>query len=352
MRFSGTLSGPSPFTLAGEVCIEILFFDICGSGSFTIGEGDGPEPVETIPSLRQALEPELSKPENLLAVDGDDRLVTAKPQQTQNNKTVLSPIGKLQWAQKRAPLDTLIERFESAPLASAEAVVVASPSAAGESVQEWFSPGAFTNLSESEQLNRAAFERLQAGLVLGFDKKTAAPVAENIEYVNYVLPQVSSFALVLLAKFPSLVIESACGRHAAAGQFARSAAAIKVKDEGWTLHAAGGGQTAGLSQTDAHQRARYQGATALPDDDVIDLEASDGRNACFPGLGTLGYLRPGSGATRSGCPAGRQCISRAPRPRRRGRLSWSRAVPDHGPGRRDCTQRRRRGACLPCAAHR
>jgi hypothetical protein len=67
------------------------------------------------------------------------------------------------------------------------------------------------------------------------------------------------------------VIEGAYGRSAAPAQFERSEAAIRVKDETWTLHAPGGAQVAGLSQTDAHQRARYQAATALPDNDVIDL---------------------------------------------------------------------------------
>jgi hypothetical protein len=227
--------------------------------------------VATIASLRQALAPELSKPENLEAVDSDDRLVTAKPQQVQNDVTVLSPIGKLQWTQNRAPLNTLIERFETAPLASAQAVVVSSPAAPGERVKDWFSPGSFANLSESERLNRAAFERLEAGLVLGFEVNRAGPVAKNIEYQNYVLPKAKPMILLLAASFPSLVIEGAYGRSAAPAQFERSEAAIRVKDETWTLHAPGGAQVAGLSQTDAHQRARYQAATALPDNDVIDL---------------------------------------------------------------------------------
>jgi hypothetical protein len=271
VRFSGTISGPSPLKLAGSICIEILFFDFCWSDSFTIGYGGGPPVVAAISSLRQALVPELGKPENLEAVDSDDRLVTAKPQQIQNGLTVLSPIGRVQWTQKRAPLDTLIERFETAPLASPQAVVVSSPAATGERVKDWFSPGTFTDLSESERLNRAAFERLEAGLVLGFATDRTEPVAANIEYDSFILPQVSLLGYLLATGFPGLVIECAYGRSAAPSQFQRSEAAIRVKDETWTVHAAAGEPVAGLSQTDAHQRARYQAATALPDDDVIDL---------------------------------------------------------------------------------
>ena len=271
VRFSGTISGPSPLELAGSICVEILFFDICWSNSFTIGDGGAPPAIPTISSLRLELASELSKPENLEAVDSDDRLVTAKPQQAQNGVTVLSPIGKVQWTQKRAPLDTLIERFETAPLASPQAVVVDSPAATGEGVKYWFSPGTFTNLSKSERLNRAAFERLEAGLMLGFATDRTEPVAKNILYDSFILPQVPLLGYLLATGFPSLVIEGAYGRSAAPAQFARSVAVIRVKDETWTVHIAGGTPIAGLSQTDAHQRARYQAATALPDDDVIGL---------------------------------------------------------------------------------
>jgi hypothetical protein len=271
VRFSGTISGPIPLELAGSICIEILFFEICWSDSFKIGDGDAPPPTPTINSLRQALAPELSKPENLEAVDSDDRLVTAKPQQVQNGQTVLSTIGKIQWTEKRAPLNTLIERFENTPLASPQAVIVSSPVANGDKVKDWFSPGTFTNLSESERLNRASFERLEAGLVLSLGTDRTEPVAKNIVYDSFILPQLPLIGFLLTTGFPSLVIEGVYGRCASPAQFQRSEAAINIKDETWTVHTAGVAQTAGLSQTDAHQRARYQAATALPDNDVIDL---------------------------------------------------------------------------------
>ena len=46
---SGTLSGPGPVRFTGRACIELLFFDICGSASFELGS-DAPPTVSPVSS--------------------------------------------------------------------------------------------------------------------------------------------------------------------------------------------------------------------------------------------------------------------------------------------------------------
>jgi hypothetical protein len=42
LTFTGSLAGPGPVVLRGRVCIELLFFDICFSDTFTLGSADPP----------------------------------------------------------------------------------------------------------------------------------------------------------------------------------------------------------------------------------------------------------------------------------------------------------------------
>jgi hypothetical protein len=270
ITFNGSLTGPGPIVLSGKLCIEILFFDICFSATFTLGESAASS-LEAISSLVIALEPELEKSDNLEAVGSEDRQVALAPG-TDVAKPVVSPLGRLQWTQKRAPFNVLIERMEGVPLASVQAAIVTSPARQG-AVQDWFSPGTFQNLSESESVNLPPFQRLESGILLGFDFQTSGTVVHTVEFETYRLPEEFSF-LFVLALPPDLLLAAALGRRAP-GRVPEVAPIIGVSDETWTVrNVTGGVAHEGLSPADAHMRARGTGAMALPAIDAsetIDL---------------------------------------------------------------------------------
>ena len=292
VSFAGSLSGPGPLVLSGTFCIEILFFKICWSGSFALGQesGDGLQPIG---SLLQALTPELEKRANLEASGGEDREVAVAPSRVASSALV-APYGQLIWRQKRAPLNVLVERLEGVPLSRRQAVVVASAEA-HESVQEWFSPGTFINLSESEALNRAAFERLDAGLRLGFGSNWSSEVLTTLEIETIVLSEE-----VPLAPSPSdpiilpPVLQDAIESRRGLGRVFEAPPVIRVDDETWAVHSPTGFLLSqDLSQTDAHQRVRQRGGTATPArDEPIELGAYSGENTNIPRLGALRRLRP------------------------------------------------------------
>jgi hypothetical protein len=269
VKFDGTLTGPGPITLSGKFCIEILFMDICFSDTFVLGDPTG-DILAPVSSLVQALTPELDKAANLSMTGAEDREVAITPTPAASKPTLI-PQGQIVWTQKRAPLNVTVERLEGVPLSQSQAVVVESSSAASDSAQEWFSPGTYINLSQSEAVNQPAFQRLEAGLRLGSALKASAAVNHAVNFETFRLPEETLVALEPLVP-PPVLLDAAADRKAP-GRFLTAARAVGVTDEIWSVHGANGTLVAeGLSPADAHQRARGSGAMGLPSlDDYIDL---------------------------------------------------------------------------------
>ncbi|MCB9152648.1 MAG: hypothetical protein H6649_01150 [Caldilineae bacterium] len=267
----GGISGPGPVTIYGKFCIEILFFDLCWSGSFSFGN-PVTQILETVASLLDALLPELEAPGNLESDGADDRLVIINTATVENGVPVLPPTGGLVWTQQRTPLNCLVERFEGTPLSAAEAVVATVLGATIAPVFEWFSPGSFSDLNDSEALNQQAFERLQSGIRIGLDELASDPVGKNMGVNKYYLPEPRSGSALAAVSVPALMVDSVDGRQAASGDFQRKAGTVQLRPSGWSVRDGAGAAThSGLSQTDAHRRAKHAKAMALPDIDIVTL---------------------------------------------------------------------------------
>jgi hypothetical protein len=209
----------------------------------------------------QELAQELTKPANLAARGGEDREVAVTPKQVAD-KAVVMPLGQLIWTQKRAPFNVMVQRLEGVPVSRPQAVVVTSSAARGPT-QDWFSPGTYMDLTESEEMNLPAFQRLEAGIQLGFEVKQSEAIDHQVTFETIRLPDKNSLSLDL-PSFPSVVLDAISERRSA-GRIVEAAPAINVRDETWTVRSANGAVAAkGLSPADAHQRARTSNATALP----------------------------------------------------------------------------------------
>jgi hypothetical protein len=161
--FKGGITGPSPIMLSGEVCVSLLLFDACWSGSIQLGGGTavgGP----VIASLIALLADELDATANLSAGDADDRWVLAtSPQEA--TRPVLSPMTAPVWSQNRVPLGVPIETFEAGHLDTPQRLTVTA-SHPTTPHRDWFTPGAFVELSDAEEMALPSFEQFQAGVVV------------------------------------------------------------------------------------------------------------------------------------------------------------------------------------------
>jgi hypothetical protein len=267
IKVEGTITGPGPIVLSASFCIELLFFDICWSDSFTLGSSGDPAPAP-LGSTAQALQPELADPKNLSAVGGDDPHAAQQRRGTPT-RAVVSPLGQLTWTQKRAPLNVLIERFEGQPLAARQSLAL-DASITHSPTRDWFAPGSYTTLSQSEALNRPSFEHLDAGALLGFGDDSSASVNHPLNVVEIRLPARNRFAGAVL-QFALLSLLAASERTSSAA-VRTTDAKFTVADEQFVVHGAGGGVVLGArSQFDAQQRARVVGGVALPAQDVVTV---------------------------------------------------------------------------------
>jgi hypothetical protein len=266
LTFKGSLSGPGPVVLRGRVCIEILFFDICFEETFTIGSSVPPA-VTPVASALDVFLAELT-PANLRASEATDRYVALRPAAPPNpGLPLVSPLGQLTWVQHRAPLGLLLQRIGGAPLSRPESVAVSGPTLT-EPELEWFAPGSFADLTDSEALNRKAFERLAGGARFGEPGTDDGPSATRTVTVRQIRPPAPETTHPGVP-FPGWFAEAVLIRTGGTAP-APVTPTISVSEENWMVSdPLGGAVTTGLSSAQAHQLAALRGGIAAARADRI-----------------------------------------------------------------------------------
>jgi hypothetical protein len=183
VHLSGTLAGPSPWHVKGEVCVSIFWWDAClgfdvtfgGSQQVTQPEIDpwvgvpSSDPTAAILGLHDAL----SDPGNWsgASIPGTVSSVT----RAQGTDTLIDPVGGLTVRQKTAPVETAnpLTKFGvakvSAPItfSNVQATLGAAgsgvPLTAIEPVNEFFAPAQFFDMDDGKKLSSAGFEQYQSG---------------------------------------------------------------------------------------------------------------------------------------------------------------------------------------------
>ena len=265
VKVTGTISGPGPVTVTGRFCIEILFWDICWGHTFTIGSASPPA-IVPVGSIAQALQGELGQPANLSVLGGDDPHV-ALARRGSPSGVVLPPIGAIAWTQSRVPLGVPLDRFEGQPLATSQSMRVTASTPGGGVVQDWFSPGSFADLSQAETLTRPSFERLDAGLVLGFQEDRLAGVDHPYTVIEIRIPQPPQTGVVLT--FPAVTLDAVLARTAD-GQVRTRTPQVNVGEEVFVVRGTDGSVlSTARSQSEAYSVAASLGGHALSSLDVV-----------------------------------------------------------------------------------
>jgi hypothetical protein len=254
LTLTGSLAGPGPVVLQAKVCIELLFFDICFSDTFTLGSSTPPA-VTTVASALDAMVAELERPGNFSASQTNDPYVVLRPPPQAGGPVVVSPLGQLVWVQRRAPIGLLLQRIGGAPLA-APATIDATSAVAGTSELDWFAPGSFADLSDDDALNRKAFERLGAGLRLGQPGTDDGPSVTVAVTVNQIRLPARASVQAAGTFFPIWLLEATAARLGAPPNIEVSPT-LTLQEETWTVADSTGAAVASdLSQAQAHQIAR------------------------------------------------------------------------------------------------
>ena len=259
----GTMSGPGPVTISGEITVEILFVTVSWSGSFAIGSEASLE-IATIDSVLDQVMAQLG-PEALRATaSGHPGALVQGPEG--ETALFLDPAGGFEWTQGLVPLGVVVERLEGSPLRRPLELRVVRASDL-EPAYDWFAAAAFAELSDAEALTRKTFERLEAGAGASSGARAAAEtgaVEHELAPEVHVLPGVRLSAGGVLQLVPRAAALAA--RHRGARTPAIAAAPVlALREERWTAGTSG----EPMPETAAHQKARHDGGIAVPLGDAM-----------------------------------------------------------------------------------
>ncbi|HMH16006.1 MAG TPA: DUF6603 domain-containing protein [Edaphobacter sp.] len=188
LTVNGSIAGPTPWHLHGEVSISLLFFSVSASVDLTWGSSTQAtipqQPV--LPDLFKALQNPASWSAALPAGTGPTvTLTTAKPNSTM---LLVHPMGTLTVKETVVPLDLPITRYGNATPSdgtefSISGVQINSQSETIQAVTDYFAPGQFLTLSDADKLATPSFEPYDAGVQVGSSAITAGQ--DTVRIVSY-----------------------------------------------------------------------------------------------------------------------------------------------------------------------
>jgi hypothetical protein len=208
VHLSGTLDGPSPWHVKGEVCVSVLWWDACLGFDVTFGGNQqitqpaidpwvgvpSTDPTVDIPGLQRALSDAGNWSGAL--VPGTVSSVT----RAQGTDTLIDPVGGLTVRQKTAPVETPnpLTRFGVAktptPIKFSNVVATLGTVSltAVEPVKEFFAPAQFFDMDDGKKLSSAGFEPYQAGYLFA-----TADNPQNVQEGSAVtfMPMLMSFQI-------------------------------------------------------------------------------------------------------------------------------------------------------------
>jgi len=175
-----TLTGPNGWHVQGQASFSLFGFSVSVSFDTTIGSAQplpAPPPVQLAPLLEAALTDQANWAAALPADASTLLTFSAAPVV---GKAPAHPLAGLAVHQRVLPLDIAIQRYGSATAAdpgsfSITSVTIGTAQAAALStLDDWFAPGQFLQLSDADSLQRPSFEQLHAGVAV-----TTPPIAAD-----------------------------------------------------------------------------------------------------------------------------------------------------------------------------
>jgi hypothetical protein len=172
LNVDGSFCGPTPWHFHGSASIQLLFFSVGASVDLTWGSRTQAtipqQPV--LPDLFKALQNPASWSAALPS--GTGPTVTLSTPSPGNQTLVVHPMGTLTVKENVVPLDLEIARYGNAAPSdgtefSISSVQINAASESIQSIQDYFAPGQFLNLSDADKLSDPSFEMYDAGVIVG-----------------------------------------------------------------------------------------------------------------------------------------------------------------------------------------
>jgi hypothetical protein len=250
-----------------------LGIKVSGSATFELGDRNKDAPP-AVPSVVEALKGELSRSSNLRAA-GEDRGVILATGRPAPGGVIVLPRGQLIWEQKRAPLKSIIQRFEGVALAGAAHELHVTPPAGWTAAdeQDWFACGSFAalDLKASQTLNNTTFQQLPSGVQIGVGADNSAPSAVSYTAQMQLIKKPRlRLGLFSVGAYMSGALTAALRNRGTMPPIEAGVPAVSVSPETFDVQGSGGATThSAQAPFQAFQLSRQKpGSIAVPSADV------------------------------------------------------------------------------------
>lgn len=194
VHLEASVSGPAPWHVWGEASLSLWLFDVSVSFDVTFGRDQPQElpPVDPWPLLQAALQ----DPRNWAAQlpVGAFQTVSLTMASSPGSPVLVDPGGAATVRQAVVPLNRTITRFGPVRPSGPDHYTVQTvtlnnnPAPGLVPVTDFFAAAQFEELTETDRLSRASFERMDAGLSVAADAVTqGGPVGAGLEYETIIL---------------------------------------------------------------------------------------------------------------------------------------------------------------------
>jgi hypothetical protein len=182
VHLKGTLTGPTPWHLAGTASFKVLGVSTDVKVEATIGAARpaARSTVDVAALVRDALADDGAWLEVL--PDGAAGAVIVND----GGAGAVHPGGGVEVRQRLAPTDLALERYGSATVSGTRTITITSPTIGGAAaepsadiVDDWFATAQYLELADAERLSAPSFERMTCGVRFGGDG-VDAPEARSI----------------------------------------------------------------------------------------------------------------------------------------------------------------------------
>jgi hypothetical protein len=252
-----TLTGPNGWHIRGQASFQLFGAQATVSFDTTIGTAQ-PLPAPPPAQLAQLLEAALSDPASwasTLPADAGTLLTFAAT--PPGARAPAHPLARLSVHQHVLPLNTAIARFGSATPADPGTFTIAHVTVGGVAaalggIDDWFAPGQYLVLSDTDALARPSFERMPAGVTVstaGFAHDATPPPAVSVGYRTLVydtlgatprevsLPGPASLAVLAPRAAASSTLETAAADSRGRNRFQAPGLALGVTGPAFVLAA-------------------------------------------------------------------------------------------------------------------
>lgn len=171
ISITGILTGPAPYHLRGEGRISVLFFDVSIGFDVTIGQSEAIElpPRDPWDPLVEAIRDVRNWTAAMLP--GMHTAVSFR-EQPDPDLLLVHPMGMITLRQKVVPLNRRLDKFGEFRITGAhrfdlKAVRIGSRDTEFVLIEDFFAPGQFEELSNTDKLSQPSFDRMTAGVRVG-----------------------------------------------------------------------------------------------------------------------------------------------------------------------------------------